>query len=77
MTEEELGQKLREMYDTAKRNEAACQVHLFGIIYGREIRERRFAARNIIQTAGISLGYTAELSKGIKLSKYVRPIQGL
>ena len=38
MVEAELALRLREMYDKAKRNEAACQVHLFGIIYAKELQ---------------------------------------
>ena len=62
---------LRQMYDSAKRNEAACQVHLFGIKYARELQNCGRPLKDILLLSGISMGYLPEVSKGIKLAKYV------
>ncbi len=71
MTKEELAYELRKQYEEAKVNEAAMQVHLFGIEHGKEIKESRYLASDIVDLSGIGKGYTAELSKGIKLSDKV------
>lgn len=75
MTETELADILRQRYETAKRNEAAMQIHLFAIEYAEEIKAGEFTIAHLIETAGISKGYAAEISKGIKLSDYVKPIE--
>ena len=62
---------LRAMYDGAKRNEAACQVHLFGIKYAKELQECGCPLKEIVQLSGISMGYLSEVSKGVKLAQYV------
>ena len=72
MSEDELASILKERYENAKRNEAALQVHLFGIEFAKEIRAGGFTMAQLIQRADISSGYAAELSKGVKLSDYVR-----
>lgn len=72
MDASELAEKLREMYDGAKRNEAACQVHLFGIRYAKELQQCGCPLRDIVALSGISMGYLSEVSKGIKLSRYVQ-----
>lgn len=71
MTIVELGKKLNEMYESAKRNEAVCQIHLFGIMYGNLIRENGYHLKDIIKASKLSAGYLAELSKGVKLAKHV------
>jgi hypothetical protein len=67
----ELANKLRNMYDRAKRNEAVCQINLFGIIYAKDIQDGGYSLKHIVELSGISKGYLTEVSKGIKLSKYV------
>ena len=71
MLETELAARLREMYDGAKRNGAACQVHLFGIKYAKELQECGCPLKDIVQQSGISMGYLSEVSKGVKLAQYV------
>ena len=39
MEDYELANKLRNMYDSARRNEAVCQINLFGIMYAKDIRD--------------------------------------
>jgi len=72
MTPEALGATLHDMYENAKRNEAVCQIHLFGIIYGEMIRQSGIRLQDILTASGLSAGYLPELSKGVKLAKYVR-----
>lgn len=71
MVPAELAARLREMYDGAKRNEAACQVHLFGIQYAEELHRCGCPLKEIVQLSGISMGYLTEVSKGVKLAQYV------
>lgn len=67
----ELAARLRDMYNGAKRNEAACQVHLFGIKYAKELQACGCPLKEIVQQSGISMGYLSEVSKGVKLAQYV------
>lgn len=71
MKQEELARILRNTYDDARRNEAAMQVHLFGIDYGQEIKKNGFKIADIVSMAGLDKGYAAEVSKGVKLSAVV------
>ncbi|MDR2547055.1 MAG: hypothetical protein LBC96_06015 [Lachnospiraceae bacterium] len=72
MTENELGLKLKEMYEIGlPKKEATTHIHLFGIKYASEIRSNGLNIQEIINISGISSSYFAEVNKGIKLSKYV------
>jgi hypothetical protein len=71
MTVEQLGKKLKEMYDNAPRKEQVTWVHLFGIRYAEQIKE--IGIREVIEQSGILSTYGAELSKAIRLAKYVKP----
>ena len=71
MTIKELGRELREMYLNAPKGDAVAMIHLFGIKYADEISNFENAKNEIIQVSGISQSYITELSKGIKLAKYV------
>ena len=63
---------LWEKYQGASRNEAACQVHLFGIQYAGVLRECSWPLREIVKESGIGMGYLSEVNKGIKLARYVQ-----
>ena len=76
MTRRELADILRSRYESAKRNEAALAVHLFGIDYAKEIRTNGYKAKEIVEEAGMERGYAAELSKGIKLADHVIHVEG-
>lgn len=71
MTDYELAEILRTMYENAKRNEAVCQINLFGIMYADELRNSGYTIKHILQLSGIRDGYLPEISKGVKLSQYV------
>ncbi len=76
MEEHELASKLRSMYENARRNEAVCQINLFGIIYAKDIQAGGCTLKHIVELSGIGKGYLTEISKGIKLSKYVALREG-
>ena len=71
MVKAELAALLRAMYDGAKRNETACQVHVCGIKYARELHECGCPLKESVQRSGISMGYLSEVSKGVELAQYV------
>ena len=71
MTLSTLGFKLNEMYTNAPKGDSVAMIHLFGIKYANEIKESNFSKKDIISQSDISKSYETELSKGIKLSKYV------
>jgi hypothetical protein len=71
MGEGELAAVLKRMYENARRNEAVCQINLFGIMYADEIKNNNYNLKTILEMSGIRKGYLTEISKGIKLSKYV------
>ena len=70
-TEKELGQMLRNKYENAPRNEQVLMIHLFGIEFRQLILDKKYKIANIIYEAGINESYKTELSKGVKLGKYV------
>ncbi|MEA4919787.1 MAG: hypothetical protein VB078_02510 [Clostridiaceae bacterium] len=72
MDDTELAGILREIYANAKRNETVCQIHLFGINYAHELQSGSYSLKHILELSGISMGYLSEISKGVKLSKYVQ-----
>ena len=71
VSENSLGKILKEMYENAPKDEQVAHIHLFGIKYGLIIKEHNFKATSIVTASGLKASYATELSKGIKLSKYV------
>jgi hypothetical protein len=72
MTIEELGQKLKEMYENAPKKEQVAHIHLFGIAFGDVIKRNKYGVAQLISLAEMKKSYGAELNKGIKLSKFVK-----
>lgn len=68
MTTEDLGQKLKQMYERAPYGHQTESIHLFGVLYAKEIGHQTAA---IVAAAGIPPSYITEVHKGIRLSKYV------
>ena len=66
-----LGSILKEMYENAPNGEQVAHIHLFGIKYGSEIQNNNIKSSEIIRASGMHSSYATEISKGIKLSKYV------
>lgn len=73
MSISELGMQLNKMYSNAPNGEQVAHIHLFGIKYAEEIYRNHYTIKEIIRASGINESYATELSKGIKLSKYVLP----
>ena len=69
----ELGVILREMYTNAPQGYQVANIHLFGIKYASVIQRRNYKVSEIVKASGLNPSYTTELSKGIKLSRYVVP----
>jgi hypothetical protein len=73
MTLNELGQKLSDMYNNAPAGDSVAMIHLFGIKYAAEINRGGYSKKDIANSANIPESYGTEISKGVKLSKYVQP----
>ncbi|MDD4643380.1 MAG: hypothetical protein PHG99_07790 [Erysipelotrichaceae bacterium] len=71
MTENQLAEILKDMYEKAPKGEQVVHIHLFGIKYADIIRENKYKVSDIIKMSGLHESYATELSKGIKLSAYV------
>lgn len=72
MTLQDLGSELSRMYHESDDGEAVTMIHLFGISYAEEIRQSGESMRAIVAAAGLPESYGTEVSKGVKLSKYVQ-----
>jgi hypothetical protein len=73
MTENELGRILKEMYDNAPAGYKVANIHLFGVEYASIILQNNFKSIDIVRVSGLNLSYATEVSKGVKLSRYVIP----
>ena len=69
----ELGLILGKMYSDAPKGDMVAMIHLFGVKYVREIKAVDGSCKDIAIAAGISDNYEAEISKGVRLAKYVVP----
>ena len=76
MTPKELGDILSGMYDNAPENEATTKIHLFGIKYADDIRDCGASVSEIVRQSILSNRYNAEVSKGVRLARYVVPRAG-
>ena len=65
----EAAKTLRNMYNRAQHGEKVAMIHMFGIIYADEIAH--IPRTDLVREAGISATFLTEVSKGIKLAKYV------
>ncbi|AJD01128.1 McrB family protein [Campylobacter lari] len=66
MTTEELGLKLKDMYENAPKGNKVTYIHYFGIIFAEEIRKN--SSSEIVKYANISKSYVAEIAKAISLA---------
>jgi len=73
MNIQELGEKLHDMYFNSEDGEAVAMIHLFAIKYADEILASGESMKAIATTANIQESYGTEISKGVKLAKYVVP----
>ena len=72
MTKNELGNVLKEMYFNSNRGETVAMIHLFGIKYASDIKKSGATCKEIAKLAQIPPSYATEISKGVKLAKYVK-----
>ena len=72
----QLAKELRQAYEVARRNEATCQVLLFGIRYAEDLENCGAPLKKIVELSGIGKGYVSEVSKGVKLARYVEIKEG-
>lgn len=70
MTVIELANILRDMYENAS-SEKTTMIHLFGIKYADEIKRNGYTPKEILKAAGMQESYQTEISKGVRLAKYV------
>ena len=68
-----LGSILNGMYLNSSYGEAVAMIHLFAIKYATEIKESGESMKSIANAGGIPESYGTEISKGVKLSKFVTP----
>jgi len=69
----ELGSILNEMYFESEEGEAVAMIHLFAIRYADEIMASGVSMKAVAKAGGIRESYGTEISKGVKLSKFVIP----
>ena len=70
---QELGEKLHDMYFNSEDGEAVAMIHLFAVKYADEILACGESMKTIAITAGLQESYGTEISKGVKLARYVVP----
>lgn len=73
MSKSELGLILKNMYENAPAGYQVANIHLFGVKYASVIQEKGYKIIDIIIASGINKSYATEVSKGVKLAKYVVP----
>jgi len=71
MTPVELELKLKDMYDNASKDESTTMIRLFGIKYASELKACGAPMTEIAKNS-VGKSYHAEISKGIRLAKYVQ-----
>jgi hypothetical protein len=64
-----LGKILADMYNNAPKKEQVTMIHLFGVKYADDLQ--KVGIREVVEQAGIHSTYRTELSKAVKLAKYV------
>ncbi|WP_446681808.1 HTH-like domain-containing protein [Cohnella cellulosilytica] len=73
MNVQKLGQILNEMYNKAPNGDRVTNIHLFGIKFAEIILKNHFSVKSIVECSGINVSYAAEVSKGVRLARYVTP----
>ncbi len=67
MSEQELINQLKEMYDTAEKGKKVANIHLFGMTYAEELNGKQL--KKIAKEATGQESYHSEISKGMNLKK--------
>jgi hypothetical protein len=66
VSENELGQILKQMYEKAGHGKQVVNIHLFEK-YASIILKNNYNIKNIVSLSGLNLSYATKVSKGIKL----------
>ena len=69
---DEIGEKLGTMYHNAEDKTQVVSIYLFGIKYGYVITKNQFQPKRIIESSGIKSSYESELSKALRIYKYIK-----
>jgi len=72
MTKQDLSIELRNMYENAQKGDGTTMIRLFGIKYANELKECAASMTEIATLSEVGASYHAEISKGIRLAKYVQ-----
>lgn len=72
MTKQELANKLKTMYETAKEGEQVSMIHMFGIKYGEEIERLNSTPKEIVGLSGINQSYDVEVNKGRNIARIMK-----
>ena len=67
----ELIKKLNYMYENAPDKDGTTMIRLFGIMYSNEILNNKINVTEIANESIVNDSYHAEISKGIRLARYV------
>lgn len=70
-SEQELGALLGKIYNNAEEKTKISSLYLFGIKYASLIEKNNYNYKNIIEYANIPASLEVELSKAMRISKYV------
>jgi len=71
LTKQDLATELKKMYTNAPKGDGTTMIRLFGIKYAEELKECDASMTEIATLSKIAASYHAEISKGIRLAKYV------
>lgn len=63
----ELGDILSRMYNNPDVSNKTTAIHMFGLKYGYIIKKNNYTATDLVEAAGISSSYHAEISKGVRI----------
>ncbi len=66
----EAADTLRRMYISAPKDEKVAHIHLFGIMYAKELSV--IPIKSVVIQSGLPKTYVTEVNKGKNLAKYVK-----
>lgn len=67
-----LQDKLDRMYKMAKKGEKVAMIYLFTVMYADDIKKLNIVSSDIVSGTSLSASYSAEISKALRLSYYVK-----
>jgi 5-methylcytosine-specific restriction protein B len=77
MTDNQLIQELRRMYEGAPDGYKVTFIHLFGIKYAEELQDMKMSYKELAKAALEKESYHTEIHKGAKLATYVSVKTGI